>query len=173
MHVNDKEISAYLDDSLPKDRQNTLKQHFSVCGECRRKLNEWDELFDAIGMLDFDFSLEGLEQKVLSKIKNAAPQAVPPRVLITQMAYVLLTLFVAGLFVSPMTRMAGHTLQKAGSFLFDAGLRFVNEFKWHAMDVISFVQSLNLSSWVFPLIAGVTLIAGGSYFSFGGKLRKA
>lgn len=173
MHAKEREISAYLDDSLPEDRKNALKQHFSVCEECRRKLSEWEKLYDTIDMLEFNFSLEGLEQKVLAKIRSETAQPVPLRVLIAQTVYVLLSLFLVGLFISPATQMAGQTLQKAGGFLLDAGIRFVNEFKWYAMDVISFIQDLSFLSWVFLLISGITLIAGGMYYSLSGRLHKA
>lgn len=173
MHVNEKELSAYLDNSLPAEKQNQLKEHFSACGECRRALNEWESLFDTIGMLSFDFSLNGLEEKVLQKIRKEGNVTVTPRVLISNMAYVLVFLFLASLFISPVTRLVGQSLQYVGDFLFGAGMGFINEFKWHAVDIVAYIQNLNLSSWLFLLAAGITLIAGGTYFSFGSRLRKA
>jgi hypothetical protein len=173
MHVNDKELSAYVDNSLPAEKQNQLKEHFSVCGECRRRLNEWECLFDTIGMLNFDFSLEGLEEKVLQRIRKEGNETVTPRVLVSHMAYVMVFLFLASLFISPVTRLIEQSLQYVGEFLFGAGIGFINDIKWHAVDIVAFIQSINLSSWLFLLVAGITLIAGGSYFSFGSRLRKA
>ncbi len=173
MHVNEKEMSAYLDNSLTTEKQERMKEHLSVCEDCRRRLNEWESLFDTIGMLSFDFSLEGLEEKVLQRIRKEGNEAVSPRVLISNMAYVMVSLFIAGLFINPLTQWVGKLLQVAGNFVTGAGIGFINEFKWHAVDIVSFIQSAELSNWLFLLVAGVTLIAGGTYFSFGSRLRRA
>lgn len=173
MHINEKEMSAYLDNSLPAEKQKQLKEHVSACTDCRRRLNEWENLFDTIGMLSFDFSLDGLEEKVLQRIRKGEKETVSPRILVSYMVYVMVVLFVAGLSISPIINQAGQLLQAAGNFITGAGLDFINEFKWYAVDIVSFMQSWEISGWVFFLVAGITLIAGGTYFSFGSRLRRA
>lgn len=173
MHVSEKEISAYLDNSMLAEKQKRVKEHISGCENCRRKLHEWESLFDTIGMLSFDFSLEGLEEKVLQRIRKGERETVPPRILVSYMVYVMVLLFIAGLSISPMVNQAGQVLQAAGNFITGAGIDFINEFKWHAIDIVSFIQDAELSSWVFFLVAGIILIAGGTYFSFGSRLRRA
>lgn len=172
MHVNEKEISAYLDNSLPGGKQEQLKEHFAACAQCRSKLNEWESLFDTIGMLSFDFTLEGLEERVLQRIRNEGSEAVSPRILVTNMAYAMVFLFVAGLFISPVTHIAGQLLRTAGNYATGAGISFINQIKWHAVDLVSYLQGAKISDWLFLLVAGVTLIAGGTYFSLGSRLRK-
>lgn len=173
MHVNEKEMSAYLENSLSTEKQERLKEHFSSCEDCRRRLNEWENLFDTIGMLNFDFSLEGLEEMVLQRIRKEGNETVTPRVLISHMAYVMVFLFIAGLFISPVTHTVGQLLQAAGNFVTGAGVNFINEIKWQAVDIVAYIQSADLSGWLFFLVAGITLIAGGTYFSFGSRLRRA
>lgn len=173
MHIKEKEISAYLENSLPAEKRERLKEHMANCTECRCRLNEWESLFDTIGMLSFDFSLDGLEDKVLQRIRKGENEAVSPRVLISNMAYVMIFLFIAGLFISPVTRFAGPLLQSAGNFIAGAGIDFINTFKWQAVDIVSYIQNAEVSSWLFPLVAGITLVAGGTYFSFKGRLRRA
>lgn len=175
MHVDEKEISAYLDNSLSVEKQRKLKQHFSECEECSQKLNEWDSLFATIGMLEFNFSLEGLEEKILHRIRKENEKTVEnrPRVLLFNMAYVMIFLFITSLFISPVTNFAGQSIQYVGNFLFNKGIDLINDIKWNAVDIFSFIQGINLSGWLFLLLAGITLIAGGSYFSFSHKVRKA
>lgn len=172
MHINEKEMSAYLDNSLPSEKQERLKDHVTNCTECRRRLNEWESLFDTIGMLSFDFSLDGLEEKVLRMIRNEENKTVAPRVLASYMAYVMAFLFIAGLFISPMIQAAGQLLQAAGNYAAGAGLDFINTVKWYAVDIVSYIENADFISWLFLLVAGITLVAGGTYFSFGSRLRR-
>ncbi|MBP7174801.1 MAG: hypothetical protein KBA53_01115 [Thermoclostridium sp.] len=173
MHVHDKEYCAYLERSMPAEKQERLKEHFSDCGQCNRELNEWESLFDTIGMLNFDFSLDGLEEKVMQQIRKAANEPVSPRILASYMVYVMAFLFIAGLFINPALQVGGQVLHHVDNHIATAGLRLINEVKWHAVDIISYIRNSNLFSWLFALVAGITLIAGGTYVSFGSKLRKA
>lgn len=173
MHAKDKEYCAYLEHSLSAEKQERLKEHFSDCGQCHRELNEWESLFDTIGMLSFDFSLDGLEEKVMQRIRKAANEPVSPRLLVSYMAYVMVFLFIAGIFISPALQVGGQVLQFLPDRLAAAGVGFINDIKWHAVDIVSYIRRSTVFDWVFLLIAGITLIAGGAYFSFGSKPRKA
>lgn len=176
MHVREKEFPAYLDNSLPAEKQDKLRQHFSECMECSRKLNEWNSLYDTIGLLEVDFELNGLEDRILQKIRKSeetVEEGIKPGKFIMNMVYTMVFLFIAGLAISPVTNMAGKSAQYVGKTLIHHLLNFVNEFKWQALDVISAIRGMDSVGWVYLLLAGITLIAGGAYFSFGRRLQKA
>lgn len=175
MHISDNDFCAYLDNSLSDKAKSKLEQHLTGCRECSRKLNEWSSLYDTIGLLEFDFKLDDMEEKVLQRIRKEERRPALSRlwVLVSNMAYVLLFLFITSLFIRPVTDFAGRSVQYAANLLFNKSLGLFNEVKWYVVNIISFIQAEELTGWLFPLLAGITLIAGGSYLSFGKRMHKA
>lgn len=169
MHVHEKEFTAYLENTLTAQKREKMAHHFSQCSACSRKLKEWEMLYAAMDELEYDYSLDGLEEKILLKIKkdealNLQKQEKPLK-LIFNMTYVLLLLFITGLVISPIINMAGLSFHYFGNFLFNQGLDMMNEAKWHVVNFFSMLETININDWLFPLTAGVILICGGTYLS--------
>jgi hypothetical protein len=174
MHVKEKDISAYVENSLPAEKQKMLAQHFSECKVCSRKLCQWESLFKTINELEYDFKLDGMEEKVLLKIRERQHKDEKPASLLPNFIHVFAFVFIACLFISPVTNYADQSFKYVGNFIFSQSIDFINEFKWHAVNIVSEIQAMDLAGWIFLLASGIILIAGGIYFSFAEKLsRKA
>ncbi len=171
MHVKERDVVSYLENSLTDKKQKSMDKHFSVCALCRSKLRTWKTLYDTIETLDFDFKLNGLEDKVLRKIKTQAEKEfekhVAPKLSASNLVFFLLLIFTASVFFTPVIDIVNKITQHSGNLMLNQGLRWLNEVKWHAIDFIGKIQAAEIS-FLF-LSAGIMLMVGGVYLYIGNK----
>jgi len=174
MHIREKDISLFLDNSLSPGKQKKLEKHFAECDKCRDRLIKWQDLYSSLEDLDCDFELDGLEDRIMQKIKstqfsNRAKQenfriSVPAILSISFIALVLNLLF------EPIIAFIDKFYKNTMAFMLDESIQFINTAKWKAVDIISMFKSLELTG----LAACVILISGGIYFTVNRKsVRKA
>ncbi|HEY8500128.1 MAG TPA: zf-HC2 domain-containing protein, partial [Clostridia bacterium] len=77
MHAKERDIALFIENSLKPEKRRKIEQHLTVCGSCRRRLRQWEDLYDTVELLDYDFQLDGLEEKVIDKIKSMSSNAEP------------------------------------------------------------------------------------------------
>lgn len=166
MHVREKDISLYLDDSLAFNKRSRLESHFSVCPACRKKLQEYEKLYQTMNMLDFDFPLDGLELKVVNRIKEQKVllsfRPVAEKAFSPGYVYAIILFVIAGLFYSPAGDAAGQMAQNTAAIMLNKGLDWINKVKWEIIDIFTGVLSAGLIVFL-PLFYGIVLIAGGAY----------
>lgn len=169
MHVREKDFQSYLDNSLDYEKRRETEQHILVCEECRQKLEEWKNLFEAINGMEAEFSLDGLEEKVLRMIKEK-PMAKKEKdsrfpVLVLASSFLIMI----GMLFSPFVNIAGLSFRYASNFLLNESIDFINTIKWKAIDFMSGIRFDGLDGWPLLFAAGIILIAGGIYLSLGRK----
>ncbi len=177
MHVKEKDISLYLDNSLPLKVRERMKLHFFTCIACKRRLEEYQRLYQAIGLLEYDFPLEGMELKVINKIKenkqSAGSKPVSVRSYFPGLVYALVLFAIAGFFFyTPITNVAGNVAQNATTFMLNEWIDWINIVKWQVVDIISSLYSADFIIIFLPLIASLFLIAGGIYVFLSRKTVK-
>jgi len=158
MHVREKDISLYLDDSPSFKKREKLKSHFSVCSACREKLLEYERLNQAMDTLEFDFPLEGLESKVIEKIKEQriliTVKPVAERSFSPGYVYALILFVIAG---------PGQMAQNTTALMLNKWLDWINKVKWQVIDMFAGVVSTGFIVFFLPLFSGIILIIGGAY----------
>ncbi|NLM11223.1 MAG: zf-HC2 domain-containing protein [Clostridiaceae bacterium] len=174
MHVHEKDISLFLDNSLNPKKHKKLQEHFTVCKKCKDKLIKWQNFYSSLEQLEFNFELDGLEDKIMRKIKshqfNKPVQNEFPRIPISALLYISFTVFILNLIFEPVLNAFGNFYRNTMAFMLDEGLEFINTAKWEAVDIIAMFKSLELTG----LAACIILIAGGIYFTANRKsVRKA
>lgn len=174
MHIHEKDISLFLDNSLTPKKHKKLEEHFSVCQKCRDRLTKWQYFYSALEQLEFNFELDGLEDKVMQKIKSS--QYDKPvrrelaRVPVPALFYISFVIFVLNLLFEPIINVINKFYQNTMAFMLDESLQFINTAKWKAVYIIELFKPLKLTG----LAACIILIAGGIYFTANRKsVRKA
>ncbi len=167
MHLREKDLQFYLENSLKPEKRRKAEQHISVCKACRQKLNEWEDLFGAINEMETDFPLDGLEEKILRIIKEKPMDKKEKGSRLPAFNLVLVSSFLAvlGLLFGSFANIAGLSFRYASDFLLNESVDFINEIKWQAIDIISGIRFDNLAVWPVLFGAGIILIAGGAYLS--------
>lgn len=175
MHINEKDISLFLDNSLDPKKHKKLEKHFEICDKCKDRLIISQNFYSTLDSLEYDFELEGLEDKIMQKIKSIKPNepAVyqePFRISLPALSYISLAIFILSLLFAPVTDFVGRVYQDAMTYMLDEGIQFINIAKWKAVDIIRMWKSLELTG----IAAGIILISGGIYFTVNRKaVRKA
>lgn len=178
MHVSEKDIYLYLDNSLAQKKQQKIKLHFLVCSTCRERLKEYERMYQAMNLLEFDSPLEGLEAKVINQIKEHGiliPDKFEPiKPYSPRLVYALMLLVFVGLFSTPVTDVAGRMTQNTTTFMLNEGIDWINKAKWQVVDIIVKVCFTNFVVIILPLLFGIALIAGGAYLFISRKeVKKA
>ena len=167
MHVREKDISLYLDDSLVFKKREKLKSHFSICSACREKLLEYERLNQAMDSLESDFPLEGLEYKVIEKLKeqriSITVKPVAERSFSPGYVYALILFVIAGLFYTPAGNATGQMAQNTTALMLNKLLDWINKVKWQVIDMFAGVVSTGFIVFFLPLFSGIILIIGGAY----------
>ncbi|NLY18858.1 MAG: zf-HC2 domain-containing protein [Clostridiaceae bacterium] len=167
MHVREKDISLYLDNSLVLKERKKLESHFLVCSACRQKLQEYKNLNQAMNSLDIDFPLDGLESKVVNRIKeqriSLTVKPVDKKSFSPGYIYALILFVIAGLFYTPAGDVAEQVAQNATTFMLNRWLDWINKVKWQVIDMYASVISAGFTVFFLPLFSGIFLIAGGAY----------
>ncbi len=163
MHIKEKDISLFLDNSLGHKKRDKLKEHFSACKACRDKLEEWKMLYSSLNNIEVDNELTGLEGKIMYKIKTARKAVSQKRPLVTVPAlmYFLLIVFTLNLFAEPMFNILNVSYKKYMAFMLEGGLEVMNRFKWKAIDIIAMLETMKLTG----ILACAILILSGIYFT--------
>lgn len=173
MHINEKNISLYLDNRLGSKKKRKLEEHFSVCGKCREKLAEWQCLYSSIEQLESDFELDGLEDKIMQKIKNRRPvdyQHEKLRIPVAGLVYFSLVILFLNLLFEPVIDLFGKLYKNTMAFVLHEGIELINTAKWQAVDIIAMSETMEVTG----IASCIILIAGGVYFTINRKpARKA
>lgn len=171
MHLKEKDFQFYLDNSLEPEKRRKAEQHITVCEVCRQRLNEWEDLFGAINELETEFPLDGLEEKILTIIKEQPMDKKEKGSRLPAFNLVLVSSFLAalGLFFGSFANITGLSFRYASNFILNESVDFINAIKWQAIDIISGIRFDNLSGWPVLFAAGIILIAGGVYLSLWNK----
>ncbi|AGC69380.1 hypothetical protein Cst_c24200 [Thermoclostridium stercorarium subsp. stercorarium DSM 8532] len=172
MHIRERDISLYLDNRLDSEKQRKLEEHFSVCRKCSERLAEWKELYAYLEGLEYDFELDGLENKIMQKIKNVPVNVVwhdEFRISVPVLLYVLSVVLSLNLLFEPVINFLRRFYNNTMAFMLNESLEFINSAKWEAVDVIALFKSMEITG----MATGIVLIAGGIYFTVNRKsLRK-
>ncbi|NLX76646.1 MAG: zf-HC2 domain-containing protein [Clostridiaceae bacterium] len=174
MHVKEKDISLFLDNSVSPRKRKMIEEHFAVCPKCKEKLTRWQSFYSSLELLEYDFELDGLEDRVMRKIKSHQPnQPVYKgiyRIPVTAVLFVSFIVFVLNLIFEPVFNRLGDFCRNTMTLMLDEGLELINTAKWEAVDIIEMLKSLEMTG----LAACIILIAGGVYFTANRKsVRKA
>ena len=143
MHVKERDIALFIENSLKPEKQRKVEQHLSICGLCRRRLRQWESLYNTIELLDSDFELDGLEEKVIDKIKNTVSNAkpgdnvlkIPVFLVAVSFALIILTSIV---FI-PINKIINGLADNIASLILNAGVNLIQKIKWPLTNIISFV----------------------------------
>jgi len=179
VHVKEKDSALFIENSLKPVKQRKVEEHLSTCGLCRRRLRQWENLYNAIELLDFDFELDGLEEKVIDKIKNTVSGTKPvDNVLkfpvVIAAAFVLLIL--TSIVFIPVNKIISGMAGNIASLVLNAGVSLIQKIKWPLRNIISFIladKTVNILS----VVSAAILIIGGVCFlisnMFNKKLKRA
>lgn len=174
MHVSEKDINLYLENALPLKKRKKMRQHFSACSVCLKKLKDYQSLYDTINLMENNYPLEGMELNIIKKIKeqksNYETTAAQARVFKPNLVYALILFAVAGLFFTPLTNIAGSMARNTTTFMLNEWLEWINKVKWQVVDIIVKICSENFAIWLFSLACGIILVGGGAYLFFSGKV---
>jgi len=169
MHISEKEISLYLDNMLDSERRKKLEEHISVCQKCSSTLNEWKSLYFLLGQLGTEFELDGLESKVMRKIKKRQPENPAGReklkIPVPALVFASLIVLMLNLFFEQVIGFMNKFYSNTLAFVLDESLEFINTAKWEALDLIEMFRTMEMTG----LAACIILIAGGIYYAVNRK----
>lgn len=179
MHIKERDIALFIENSLKSEKRRKIEQHLSVCGLCRRRLHQWEDLYNTFESLDYDFQLDGLEEKVISKINSMAAYTEPVKnelkfpVMFTVASFVLITL--ASIVFGPVHKIINGFAGNVASLILNAGVNLIQKIKWPLKNIISLIFADQTES-IMSIISSAVLIIGGICFlisnMFNKKLRR-
>jgi hypothetical protein len=179
MHVKERDIALFIENSLKPEKRGKVERHLSVCGLCRRRLHQWENLYSTIELLDYDFQLDGLEEKVINKINSmisnaeSAKRVLKSPVSFTAVSFVLITLAAIGF--SPVNRIINELAGNIVSLILNAGVNLIQKIKWPLNNIISVVFADKTGN-IMSIISAAILIIGGVCFlvsdMFNKKLKR-
>lgn len=165
MHIKERDISMFLDNSLNSKKRRKMEEHFTVCKKCKDKLDEWQYFYSSLQPLEFDFELDGLEDKIMRKIKSVKMDGLVQsevfRIPVSTLVYISFIIFTLYLIFEPFINILKKFYRYTMTFMLDEGLQFINTAKWKAVDIIAVLRTLEFTG----LLACIILIAGGIYFT--------
>lgn len=179
MHVKERDIALFIENSLKPEKRRKVERHLSVCGLCKRRLHQWENLYSTIELLDYDFQLDGLEEKVINKINSmvsnseSAKRVLKFPVLFTAVSFVLITL--AAIVFSPVNKIINELAGNIVSLILNAGVNLIQKIKWPLKNIISVVFTDKTGN-IMSIISAAILIIGGVCFlvsdMFNKKLKR-
>lgn len=175
MHVKEKDIALFIEDSLKCEKRRKIEQHLSECGLCRRKLRQWENLYNTIELLDFDYQLDGFEEKVIDKINSIISNEKLEKSVLkfpalhTAVSFVMI--MSASILSSPVNKIINELSVKIANFVLNAGINLIQKIKWPLNNIISLVFSDKTGN-IMSVISSAILIIGGVCFLFSNILNK-
>lgn len=166
MHIKEKDISMYLDNSLDLKKRERIEKHLSTCEECNARLNKWKTFYSSFELLECDFELDGMENKIMSKIRRGqlsnSVQEERTQIPMPALSYFSLAVFILYLLFEPLMNLLKNFYKNAMAFMLDESLQIINMVKWKALDMAETLEMTGLT-------ACIILIAGGIYFTLNRK----
>jgi hypothetical protein len=180
MHVKEKDLALLIENSLKPEKHKKVERHLSVCGFCMSRLHQWESLYNTIELLDSDFQLDGLEEKVINKINNSGLNAESGKgvlrfpALLTAVSFVSIVL--ATVVFIPLNKIINGFAGNIANLTLNAGVNLIQKIKWPLRNIISLIFADKTGN-IMSVISAAILIIGGACFLisdiFNKKLKRA
>jgi len=180
MHVKERDITLFIENSLKPEKRRKFERHLSECGLCMSRLHQWENFYNTIDLPDSDFQLDGLEEKVIYKINNMISNVKPGKdvlkfpALLTAASFILF--ISAAVVFSPVNKIISGLAGNIANLTLNAGVNLIQEIKWPLTNIISFIFADNTGNIMSGISAGILIIGGVCFLIsdiFNKKLNRA